>query len=118
MNAKSPEKNTATTAKFCAGELRALALLLQRLDRIPDELESLGNIPDDGLAQAPSSLRRIGHTNTLPHSSALRNFRTPISKRLPVRFTLLIYPHAPQKADPISRTVGSQVIYGGMKWFF
>jgi hypothetical protein len=113
-----PRKNTAAPAKLCAGALRAPVLLRRRLASIPGALELPGNIPDDGLAQAPPSLRRIGRTDTLPHSNTLRNSRTPIPKRLAVAFTLLLYPQAPQKADPILRTVGSRVIHGGMKWFF
>jgi len=45
--------STATRTKFRAGELRAHVLLLQRIDRIPVEVESLGNILDGGLATAP-----------------------------------------------------------------
>lgn len=48
--------STATRTKFGAGELRAHVLLLQRLDRIPVEVESLGNILDGGLATTPPHL--------------------------------------------------------------
>ena len=49
----SRRKSTATTAKFSAGELRAHVPPLQRLDRIPVEVEFLGDILDGGLATAP-----------------------------------------------------------------
>jgi hypothetical protein len=50
---RSLRKGTATRAKFRARELHAQVLLLQRLDRIPVELEFLGDILDGGLATAP-----------------------------------------------------------------
>lgn len=49
----SRKNGTATRAKFCARELRARVLLLQRLDPMPVELEFLRNILDGGLATAP-----------------------------------------------------------------
>ncbi len=52
----SRRKSTATRAKFRAGELRAHVPLLQRIDRIPVEVEPLGNILDGGLATAPPHL--------------------------------------------------------------
>ena len=49
----SRRKNTATRAKFGAGETRAQVRLLPRLDRIPVEFEFPGNILDGALATAP-----------------------------------------------------------------
>ena len=50
--ASSRRRRTAPGSKFRAGELRTQVLLLQRLDRIPVELEFLGDILDVGLATA------------------------------------------------------------------
>src|SRR5512140_3127566 len=50
----SRRRITASRAKPHAGELRALVLLPQRLDRAPVEVAFPGNIPDGALASAPS----------------------------------------------------------------
>src|SRR5450830_448554 len=52
----SLRNSTATRTKIRAGELRAHVPLLQRIDRIPVEVEPLGNILDGGLATAPPHL--------------------------------------------------------------
>lgn len=49
----SRRKSTATRGKFRTGELRAQALHLQRIARIPVEVEFPGHIRDGGLRTAP-----------------------------------------------------------------
>jgi hypothetical protein len=129
----STRKSTAAKVKFHAGELRAHVLLVRCLDRIPAEVEFLGNILDGGLATAPPDVagKALGIKGVVcsPGSRAARashgrnTWTARDAPQSPERYVRGHTRYRERTAcagrnSPTGVDIRSQVFYGGMKWFY